>query len=131
MQYLEGQTLKQRMVRDPPGIGEFLDLGVQIVSALAAAHAKVIIHCDIKPSNVLITAATGKLPFQGPSALSIMHEIAVKNPTPPCTVSPHLPRRLDNIIDRALAKDRDQRYSSGSEIVEELKALSNLGQPED
>ena len=54
MQYLEGQTLRQRMDRDPLGIGDLLDQGVQIGWALAAAHAKGIVHRDIKPSNVFI-----------------------------------------------------------------------------
>lgn len=73
---------------------------------------------------VLYEAATGKLPFTGPSNLAIMHEIATVDPPRPSTIKPELPRAFDLLIGRALAKDKGQRYGSAAELVEGLNGLS-------
>jgi predicted ATPase/serine/threonine protein kinase len=54
MELLEGMSLKQRIQQGPIATDELLDFGIQTSDALAAAHAKGIIHRDIKPGNMLI-----------------------------------------------------------------------------
>jgi tetratricopeptide (TPR) repeat protein len=72
---------------------------------------------------VLYEAATGRLPFTGPSVLSILHNIATVDPPPPSTIKRDLPLELDLIIARALEKDKERRYASAAELAEALRAL--------
>jgi TolB-like protein/Tfp pilus assembly protein PilF/predicted Ser/Thr protein kinase len=55
MEYLEGQTLNQRIQGKPFQIDEILDIGVQVAEGLDAAHSEGIIHRDLKPANIFIT----------------------------------------------------------------------------
>jgi serine/threonine protein kinase len=57
MQYLEGQTLKQRIQSKPLSTEEILDLGIQVADALDRAHSNGIIHRDIKPVTTFVAAA--------------------------------------------------------------------------
>jgi len=56
MQYVEGETLAARMRRKPLELDEALDVGVQLTDALTEAHSHGIIHRDIKPQNIMLTA---------------------------------------------------------------------------
>src|SRR5271170_169344 len=55
MELLEGQTLAQKMTRQPMEVERLLPLAVQIADALESAHAKGIVHRDIKPANLFLT----------------------------------------------------------------------------
>ena len=194
MEYVEGETLKSIIERDPLEPSRLIDIGSQIADALSAAHNVGLIHRDIKPSNILVTpggqakildfglakitqvsdkpvsgeqtmsrltktgmiigtvaymspeqtrgealdartdifslgcvlyeAATGKVPFSGPSILSVLHEIATVDPPAPSSVAIRAPQQFDSIIRKALAKDKDHRYSSAAELAAALRSLT-------
>ena len=54
MEFVEGQTLRQRL-REPMSLEQFLGIAIQCADALAAAHGRGIVHCDIKPENIMLT----------------------------------------------------------------------------
>jgi serine/threonine protein kinase/tetratricopeptide (TPR) repeat protein len=72
---------------------------------------------------VLYEAATRSLPFGGPSMLAIMHAIATADPIAPSRVRPELPREFDLIVERAMAKDRNNRYATAAELGQALRSL--------
>src|SRR5437773_2124098 len=53
-EFIDGETLRQRMKNAPMKLAAVLDVAAQIVGALSAAHAASIIHRDIKPENVMV-----------------------------------------------------------------------------
>ncbi len=202
MELLEGQTLRQRIGciglsgrknLDPETI---LDLSIQILSALEAAHRKGIVHRDIKPANLFVTEhgqakvldfglakqngdrapvadpagatlkaddltasgatvgtvaymspeqvagkpldartdlfsfgavvyemATGRQAFGGDTSGVTFNAILEKNPPLASRLNPSIPLRLDEIIAKALEKDRDVRYQHASDFSADLKRL--------
>src|SRR6266567_3415394 len=53
-EFVEGDTLRQRMIKSPMSISELLGIATQIASALTAAHQTGIVHRDIKPENIML-----------------------------------------------------------------------------
>ncbi len=53
-EYIDGQTLRERMITGKIKLSEALEIGIQVVAALDAAHEAKIIHRDIKPENIMI-----------------------------------------------------------------------------
>jgi serine/threonine-protein kinase len=194
MEYVQGRNLKDRLSAGALPVQEVIRCGIQIASALAAAHAAGIVHRDIKPANIMVTpdsvikildfglaklseplglqseaitaaaitearmivgtvmymspeqtrgetldgrsdifslgavlyeAATGRPPFQGSNTLALMHEIASANPAPPSSIRRDLPPALDKVIERALAKDKNERYGSAGEMMQALQSIQS------
>jgi tetratricopeptide (TPR) repeat protein len=57
MEYVEGCTLSERITERPLTVAEALDVASQVASALEAAHARGVVHRDVKPGNVIVDAA--------------------------------------------------------------------------
>ena len=72
---------------------------------------------------VLYQMATGKLPFQGPTSGVIAEAILNRDPEAPTHVNPDLPASLQEVIRKALQKDRNLRYQHAGEMLADLKQL--------
>ena len=61
MEFLNGETLADRLAKGAIPVEEALDCAIQIASALDTAHRAAIVHRDLKPRNVMLTSAGAKL----------------------------------------------------------------------
>jgi len=172
---------------------EVIDVGIQVGEALSEAHARGVIHRDIKPQNVIITprgqvkvldfglarvaqaedsigpeaktvtqlteegyivgtvaymspeqlkgqpidtrsdlfsfgvmlyeCAAGKPPFTGGSKIEISSKVLQVDPRKPSEVNPGIPKGLEKIILRAMAKEPNDRYQNADEILRDLREL--------
>ena len=197
MELLQGAMLKDRIAGRPLPMELLIDLAIQTTDGLDAAHAKGIIHRDIKPPNIFVTQrgqakildfgvaklasdmaeeakakqdssavatmdglattpgvlvgtvayvspeqaraqdldtrtdlfsfgavlyemATGRQAFEGTTSAVVYNAILSSQPIAPSQLNPALPGQLEEIIGKALEKDREVRYQHASEIRADL-----------
>jgi TolB-like protein/predicted Ser/Thr protein kinase len=72
---------------------------------------------------VLYEMATGKKPFRGTNVVTTLDAILHQKPAPPRTCNAELPPQLENIIGKAMQKDRAQRYQTAGQIKADLQQL--------
>jgi eukaryotic-like serine/threonine-protein kinase len=74
--------------------------------------------------SVMYETATGKPPFGGGSTADVFAALLREDPPPVCKMNPAMPKRLDPIVAKLLAKDPGQRYASAEQLQEDLDALA-------
>ncbi|MFN2529949.1 MAG: protein kinase [Pyrinomonadaceae bacterium] len=193
MQYIEGRNVRQIVNGRPLSLESALTIALQVTDALAAAHARGIIHRDIKAGNVMVTPSgqvkvldfglaklldedaarisgihhteltevgipygtatyaapeqargdrvdaradifstgvllfemlTGTWPFRGQTAVDVRHAVLHEEPASIAELRPgRISPRLQEIVDKALAKDVRQRYQRVGHFRDDLKNL--------
>jgi serine/threonine protein kinase len=87
MEYLEGESLADRLARGRMPVEQVLRCAIEVASALAAAHAAGIVHRDLKPGNIILTRSGAKLldfglaKLRHDAAVSGMSDVATKQPS--------------------------------------------------
>jgi serine/threonine-protein kinase len=161
MRLVEGGDLKQRLKRDGPlPPAEAVDLLAQVADALDVAHAKGIVHRDVKPHNILLegnraylsdfglakavsesgvasgASVAGTVEYMAPEqwrggrigpaadiyALGCVLYESLTGIVPyareDADTEPEMPAGLDEVIERAVAKDPSDRYSTAGALIE-------------
>ncbi len=71
---------------------------------------------------VFFQLLTGALPFEGVTILEVAYKICHVEPTPPTQLSPHLPRAVDAVVARALAKSKEARFAAARDLSDAITA---------
>ncbi len=73
--------------------------------------------------SVIYEMATGHKPFPGDSTAEVFVALLRENPPPVSTVNPAMPEGLDAIVGKLLAKEKEQRYQSAEDLLQDLETL--------
>jgi serine/threonine protein kinase/tetratricopeptide (TPR) repeat protein len=74
---------------------------------------------------ILFEMVTGRLPFDGESALAVAHMHRYEPAPDPQTLNPHIPDALNGVILRCLEKDREARYQTAQELLADLEKIES------
>lgn len=74
----------------------------------------------------LYECVTGRVPFDGANAQSILLQVATHEPVAPRKLAPDLPRDVETVISKALEKDRHRRYANAEELADDLDAILEM-----
>ncbi len=83
MEFLEGETLAERLRRGALPLNEILRIGMAIAEALAVAHRQGIVHRDLKPGNIMLTQGGAKLMDFGLAKPLALHAATASSGAPP------------------------------------------------
>jgi eukaryotic-like serine/threonine-protein kinase len=78
---------------------------------------------------ILYAMVAGHSPFQGDSATTVCFKVANREPVAASALDLTLPRELDDVISRAMAKNPEERYQRGAELAEDVRQLQRLLRP--
>ncbi len=70
---------------------------------------------------ILYQILTGRRPYQGNSSEAVLHAVLNDDPPPPRTVDPRVPRALDAVCRKAMARRKEDRYASADELTRDLE----------
>jgi serine/threonine protein kinase/Tol biopolymer transport system component len=141
MEYIEGETLAQRLKRGPIKIAEALNIAIEIADALEKAHRAGIVHRDLKPANVMLTRngvklldfglATLRAQAEPIAGLSIAATASVAPATSPGTIVGTLQYMAPEQLDGHRADARTDIFAFGALFYEMLagrKAFAGTSQ---
>jgi TolB-like protein/predicted Ser/Thr protein kinase len=77
---------------------------------------------------VLYEMATGKKPFRGTNVVTTLDAMLHQKPVPPRSLNPNIPSELENIIGKAMEKDRGQRYQTATQLRTNLQQIKRESQ---
>jgi eukaryotic-like serine/threonine-protein kinase len=75
---------------------------------------------------VLYQMLAGRQPFVGGTGAAVVHAVLHEEPQPLARVRPEVPRELERIVERMLARDPEKRYADAGEVLAELRKLQGL-----